>query len=132
MDIYTLLRFRNNDVRFRGGLFYERHFRGDAIPDFNVYRTRLELRGERRQPRSDSGSLSARIMKLGAPPSGASNREPTHGHATTVAFGNKIRPHHFIGLEVPPTEDANLDSRPGGPIHLFALYRIEQRFTRTG
>jgi len=42
----TLLRFRNNDVRFRGGLFYERHFRGDAIPDFNVYRTRLELRGD--------------------------------------------------------------------------------------
>jgi hypothetical protein len=41
----TLLRFRNNDVRFRGGLFYERHFRGDTIPDFNVYRTRLELRG---------------------------------------------------------------------------------------
>ena len=42
----TLLRFRDDRVRFRGGLFYERHFRGDAIPDFNVYRTRLELRGD--------------------------------------------------------------------------------------
>ena len=42
----TLLRFWNDDVRFRGGLFYERHFRGDAIDDFNVYRTRLELRGD--------------------------------------------------------------------------------------
>jgi len=33
-------------------LFYERHFRGDAIPDFNVYRTRLELRadGIRKEP----------------------------------------------------------------------------------
>ena len=40
------LRFWHDKIRFRGGLFYERHFRGDAIPDFNVYRTRLELRGD--------------------------------------------------------------------------------------
>ena len=40
------LRFYDDRVRFRGGLFYERHFRGDAIPDFNVYRTRVELRGD--------------------------------------------------------------------------------------
>jgi hypothetical protein len=39
-------RFADDKVRFRGGLFYERHFRGDSIPDFNVYRTRLELRGD--------------------------------------------------------------------------------------
>ena len=42
----TLLRFWNDDIRFRGGVFYERHFRGDAIDDFNVYRTRLEVRGD--------------------------------------------------------------------------------------
>ena len=41
-----LTRFWDDKIRFRGGLFYERHFRGDAIPDFNVYRTRLELRGD--------------------------------------------------------------------------------------
>ena len=42
----TFFRFWNDDIRFRGGVFYERHFRGDAIPDFNVYRTRLELRAD--------------------------------------------------------------------------------------
>ena len=44
--------FRNDDVRLRAGLFYERHFRGDVIDDFNVYRTRLEFRGDgfRHQP----------------------------------------------------------------------------------
>jgi len=44
--------FRNDDLRLLAGLFYERHFRGDAIPDFNVYRTRLEFRGDgfRNQP----------------------------------------------------------------------------------
>ena len=36
----------NDRVRVRGGIFYERHFRSDAIPDFNVYRTRIELRGD--------------------------------------------------------------------------------------
>lgn len=40
------LRFWDDKVRFRGGLFYERHFRGDAVPDFNVYRTRVELRAD--------------------------------------------------------------------------------------
>jgi len=39
-------RFWDDKIRFRGGFFYERHFRGDAIPDFNVYRTRLELRAD--------------------------------------------------------------------------------------
>ncbi len=48
----TLFRFWNDDFRFRGGVFYERHFRGDAIDDFNVYRTRLEVRGDgiRKEP----------------------------------------------------------------------------------
>ena len=38
--------YRNETLRFRGGLMYERHFRGDRVPDFNVYRGRLELRGD--------------------------------------------------------------------------------------
>ncbi len=44
--------FRSDDLRLRAGLFYERHLRGDAIDDFNVYRTRLEFRGDgvRNQP----------------------------------------------------------------------------------
>jgi len=40
----VFFRFHKDKIRFRGGLFYERHFRGDEIDDFNVYRTRLELR----------------------------------------------------------------------------------------
>ncbi len=37
---------KNDTLRLRGGLFYERHFRGDAVEDFNVYRARLEVRGD--------------------------------------------------------------------------------------
>ena len=42
----TFFRFWNDNFRFRGGLFYERHFRGDSIDDLNVYRTRFEVRGD--------------------------------------------------------------------------------------
>ena len=42
----TLARLHDEKIRLRAGVFYERHFRGDAIDDFNVYRTRLELRGD--------------------------------------------------------------------------------------
>ncbi len=40
---YTLFRFHNGEVRVRGGTFYERHFRGDEIEDFNVYRQRFQM-----------------------------------------------------------------------------------------
>lgn len=44
---YTLFRFDDGGIRVRGGTFYERHFRGDEIDDFNVYRQRFELRADR-------------------------------------------------------------------------------------
>ena len=43
---YTLFRFHDDEIRVRGGTFYERHFRGDAVEDFNVYRQRFELRAD--------------------------------------------------------------------------------------
>ena len=39
-------RIADDRVRVRGGIFYERHFRSDVIEDFNVYRTRVELRAD--------------------------------------------------------------------------------------
>jgi hypothetical protein len=49
---YTLLRFHDDEIRIRGGTFYERHFRGDQVDDFNVYRQRFEMRADswRRAP----------------------------------------------------------------------------------
>jgi len=45
---HPLVALDQHDLRKRDllsfGLFYERHFRGDEIDDFNVYRTRLEVR----------------------------------------------------------------------------------------
>ncbi len=40
---YPLTRFRNGKLSLDGGTLYERHFRGDQVADFNVYRQRFEL-----------------------------------------------------------------------------------------
>ena len=36
-------------LELRGGTFNERHFRGDSVPDFNVYRQRVELTSDVRR-----------------------------------------------------------------------------------
>jgi len=40
---YPLTRFWNGEINVDGGTLYERHFRGDQVKDFNVYRQRIEL-----------------------------------------------------------------------------------------
>ncbi len=40
---YPLTTFRDNALGLDGGTLYERHFRGDQLSDFNVYRQRFEL-----------------------------------------------------------------------------------------
>ena len=42
--LYRLARVRNIDLT--GRTLFERHFRTDQAPDFNVYRQRIEYRGE--------------------------------------------------------------------------------------
>ena len=38
-------RTKRGDISFLGGMVYERHFRGDVVPDFNVYRPRVDWEG---------------------------------------------------------------------------------------
>lgn len=40
---YPLTHFWKDQIAVDGGTLYERHFRGDEVPDFNVYRQRVEL-----------------------------------------------------------------------------------------
>ena len=40
---YPLTTFRNGELELDGGTLYERHFRGDEVSDFNVYRQRVEI-----------------------------------------------------------------------------------------
>ncbi len=40
---YPLTHFWKDQISVDGGTLYERHFRGDEVADFNVYRQRVEL-----------------------------------------------------------------------------------------
>ena len=61
---YPLIDFRGGDLEVRGGTFYERHFRGDSVDDFNVYR---QAKAEASSARARSGcqrpSLSGRSRR---------------------------------------------------------------------
>ena len=46
---YPLFDLSGGNLEVRGGTFYERHFRGDSIDDFNVYRQRVEMSSDVRR-----------------------------------------------------------------------------------